>query len=377
MNIQYLICNKCNCQEKTSFLDNRRSITFSNISGTKENNTHSNDENSSILEIIEYPYSNNRKKEVIPFKFDRMNFQIDKNFDIFKEIFDRSLLLKETSNNKYIKQKDKDNNIIHDKLLINSLFKNFKCIQNKRNLTKNGSRKKIKKINFTYEEKINRILGIKDEYPHQNNDNFLEKTKNNEYLINMKTKNKIFKNNTKTFKKSNITKSKSKSKSKIKINLNKNLYVKNTIKNKSNKTLYKNKSNINFYEKNLFYQKLNSINSTINNNSIMAKSIRNEKTPFQNKLIKKEYQRTLYLSEKDKIHNFPINNKISNIENYKKLFLIGNNKQNSCKKNYLSNTSKAQKNKNMLRLKKIKDKNQDINYSNKTYINPFSLKKRI
>ena len=368
MNFQFLLCNKCNCQEKISFLDNRKSITFSNISGTKENNTHLNNENSSILEIIEYPYSNNRKKEVIPFKFDRMNFQIDKNFDIFKEIFDRSIIFKGNSNDKYIEQKDEDDNIIHEKLLLNNLFKNFKCIKNKRNFTKNGSKKKINKNNFTYEEKINRILGLKPENPNLYNDKFLE-TNNN--FINLKTKNKIIKKNTKPFRKSNITKSKNK----IKINLKKNLNVKTIFKTKSFRTIYKNKSNNNFSENILFSQKLNSINSTVSNNSKMAKSIGNERISFKNKLIKKEYQRTLYLSEKDKIHNFPINNKISNIENYKKLFSIRNNKQNSYNKNYLSSTTKAQKNR--LNFKKFKEKSQDINYSNKTYSNPFSLETRI
>ena len=59
-------------------------------------------------------YCNNNQKENINNEDDE-----DKKYDNFRYL---------NKNN----DTDKDNNIIHDKLLLNSLFKNFKCIQNKK-----------------------------------------------------------------------------------------------------------------------------------------------------------------------------------------------------------------------------------------------------
>ena len=374
MNVPFYSCNKCNCPEKSSFLVNRKSITFSNLdeNKTKENNIQNDNDNSTNLEIIEYPYSNFKENEKIPLNVNKINIKVEKNFCIFKEVIERQKLIKEHSIKKNNGKKDKDETNKNKNVLLNNLFKNLNYVKRKKidleekeidNLYYN-------KNTLTYKENNTHLIGLKVDYPNLESNTFLENSNN----MDSELLNAEIKNNEIILKKKRETTIKENKKKQDKNNIKKNLNIVSVFKNEScsNCTLHTNKTFYNIKENILFKKKFNKQrNYAIINHSKTTKSIEDKKICLQNNLNNKECLKTIQINKKEKILELSNKKKIPTIENYKRLILNGKyNKLNNYKIINLKPINKSLRNKITLNFRKI-DNNKVINHLNRTYINPF------
>jgi hypothetical protein len=410
MNLPFSVCKNYITSEKASFIVKKPSISNNNDIGQIEESNESQKKENSIsnnLEIIDYPYYlNYREEEAFPFKADKLAFQNYRKFDDFTEDFLSRDLIKDIIKKKNDRQRNiakdldsscsfKKNNqttytkIINNKKIIN---KKYSPIKNNNNFGKKLD-KKISKItnnknNKTSKSKIEKVVGIRINYPSPDSDKI--------FLIN-----NIHKYNSqiplkKTKKKINLIKNSNSNQKlrKIKLKISSNFADFN--KNKQKEKKDKNEFNLNFEKlsknKNRTYNTLTMNNKErillrlknidkINNNDISTKSqmmkfsIEKKLTnndEFKNKrvldimpILKKEKSLDYIGKKKSKQHllyenrNNSKTNKINNNKNYNTIHI--NNSQRNKKNNTVLN--------HILKI-------QNNNYSSKTYVNPFDKKEK-
>lgn len=390
----FFVCNNFLSFRKASFIIRKPSLISNNDASQNEQNNDSQKNENSIsnnLEIIEYPYHLNYREKEKLINLDKSSFQNDKEFD---DIIQRSKV-KETNSSSSSKKYNKN---IYRKILNHKIVNKNNSPFKKNNIDfdkKRGnkiSKKTNNKKNKMFKSKIENMTGKKINCHTPDSDKyFLENhhiNTNNFHISPNKIKKRINLNN-----KSNKNNQKI-GKFKLKINsnfndFNRNKRRENLANNLNYGKLSKNKNRTyntlkinNSRERILFKEKkIDKINNNVGSNKSQKEKLSIERKIANNDefkckrvlnimpILKKEKSSDCIGKKRSKPHIL-----YDNHNNFHRINKINYNYDDNYNTIQIINSQRNQKNNTVLNhIIKIQN---NINFSSKTYMNPFENKEK-